>query len=394
MTPGFAFPVRTCAGLLIPLFCAVVATVPEGMAQQRLQVSGFVGTTLFVQDRLFDPGNGQNAQYLAFDQDDADWWHGGDVRNTRLAATMGAARLPNRWRASGLIEADFFGDFSPGAFGREQPMPRIRLAYAQLERGGTRLRFGQDWSPIYGFVPESVTHIAFPLGWGSAGLIGWRFPGIFLRHRLSGTDRRGGAHLHVAVMRGGWGDEDDPELPTAGQRALVPQVQARLDLKGHRQAEIPWEMYLAGHFDRKEIDAPGEMVDGLAVTGGLRLTPGPLAFMVNVYTGRALGHHSAHISQFGDYTSTGVQGQLGLHLDRSWSLWAFGGIDTVAEDDLFPGDRSRNVMFDFALRYATGPLEVGANWMNVRTRWHAPPGMGADVEMTGNQIALSSVLSF
>ena len=33
-------------------------------------------------------------------------------------------------------------------------------------------------------MPVSVTHLAFPLGYGATGMIGWRFPGVFLYHDL------------------------------------------------------------------------------------------------------------------------------------------------------------------------------------------------------------------
>ena len=38
---------------------------------------------------------------------------------------------------------------------------------------------------MFGETPVSLTHIAFPLGYGASGKIGWRFPGIFLYHDLT-----------------------------------------------------------------------------------------------------------------------------------------------------------------------------------------------------------------
>src|SRR6266576_3116857 len=88
----------------------------------------------------------------------------------------------------GVLEADFFGAFSATPappFADEQPQLRIRFAYADLTNGRTTIRFGQFWSPLFGEVPVSVTHVAFPLGYGATGMIGWRFPGLYLYHDLN-----------------------------------------------------------------------------------------------------------------------------------------------------------------------------------------------------------------
>ena len=172
--------------LTVALPLRTTAQTPEEDATS-IQLSGFLSASLFAQDRLFAPGNGQNAQHVALVQDGpSPWWHGGDVRNSRLTLQVSAPDAMQRWASGGTLEFDLFGGFGGGgAFGPEQPLPRLRLAYVEAQREGTRIRLGQDWTPLAGHTPESVSHLAFPPGWGSTGVIGWRFPGLFVRSEVA-----------------------------------------------------------------------------------------------------------------------------------------------------------------------------------------------------------------
>jgi len=66
------------------------------------------------------------------------WFHGADVRYTRLALEIPGPEAFGRWTTSAMVEADFFGDFAPGSAAREQPIPRLRLAYAHPLGAGRR----------------------------------------------------------------------------------------------------------------------------------------------------------------------------------------------------------------------------------------------------------------
>lgn len=383
----------------------LVARAPAASSQdvrtgeaERLTISGLVGATLFTQDELFGPGNGQNAQWVDLD-DIGRWWLGGDVRNTRLLLEIAGPRIGRRWRTGGTVEADFFGGHpGTGAYVAEQPQPRLRLAFGQLSRGGTTLRLGQDWAPLAGYVPESVTHIAFPLGYGSAGQIGWRFPGLFVFQDLA-RGRWGRVGLHAAIMRGGWNDAADPELPTAGQQAGVPQVQARVDVESEERRGTSWGVHLTGHVDRKDIERDMVLTDrvtGHALQLGARIRSGVLTIHGNVYTGRAMGHHAAHISQFGDIRGRGAWAQLGISPGRRWSTWSFFGTDDPRDEDLDPDSRLRNRVFAQMVRFEDGPFAAGLEWLHARTLWwpsDLPAGTGGDLRV-GNQIALSVLLAF
>ena len=149
---------------------------------ETLTISGFVSATLFLDRGVFGAfGQGQNAEWAAapatqpgVDQAFLD----GDIRNTRFNFTFTGSPVMGKWAPKAVIEADFYGAFNGAPpFGDEQPQLRARVLYADLSNGRTTIRIGQMWAPLFAEVPVSLTHIAFPLGYGSAGMIGWRFPG-------------------------------------------------------------------------------------------------------------------------------------------------------------------------------------------------------------------------
>ncbi|MFS8637488.1 MAG: hypothetical protein FWJ74_05335, partial [Gemmatimonadota bacterium] len=321
-THGLRFPAAAVLVLVALAATLILAPSPahaqevRTAGEERLTVRGFVSASLFVDDQFFAPGNGQNAlwaELLELREDE--WFHGGDVRNTRITLDFDGPRVFGNWRARALLEADFFGGFTGvGAFSDEQPNPRLRLAYADLTNGRTTVRIGQAWSPTFGYAPESLTHIGFPLGWGSGGLIGWRFPGIFLYHDLTpggGWD----AELQVAAFRGSWSDELFPDDVSAGEASLWPQLEARFGLGRSPERGTRWEAFIAAHIDHKDLSGPGDDtdfdLDGWAIVGGFRIRPGRFTILANGYVGEAIGQLFAQILQFGDFEGWGVQGQIG-----------------------------------------------------------------------------------
>jgi hypothetical protein len=89
---------------------------------EGIKIRGILSGTLYLQDALFGTGNGQRAEFVT--QENDGWFHGGDVRSTRLGLDFTGPDVVGNWRAGGTIEIDFFGGFtSAGAFGDEQPVP-------------------------------------------------------------------------------------------------------------------------------------------------------------------------------------------------------------------------------------------------------------------------------
>jgi hypothetical protein len=364
-----------------------------------VRLTGFVSATLYAQDALFAPGNGQNAQVVQHQQDGpAGWWHGGDVRNTRVLLEADVAHARD-WKVGGLLEIDLFGGFPSGeAFDREQAYPRLRLAYAGFERSTTRIRVGQDWAPISHDMPASVNRLAFPPGWGAAGVIGWRFPGVFIRHLLH--DGALQAHVHAAAMRGNWtGDADRPDHPTAAQATLVPQLQAALSLAAGPHAELDWSLTAGVHADRKRAprrtDEAAVAPSGWAAAASGRVAPGRFVLRAGGYTGRATGHLATHVSQLEDVGGWGGWGQLGIDLNAGWGARFFVGMDAPDEADILALDSGilENRTASFEVRHEPGPWGVAFEWQHTRTEWwhSATTNRGA---LRGNQAAMGVVVRF
>src|SRR5213082_2014604 len=206
---------------------------------ETLTISGFVSATLFNDRGLFSSfGQGQNAEIAAAPANQPGPNRGifdGDVRNTRLNFTFNAPAVLGKWAPRATIEADFFGAFNGvPPYGDEQPQFRIRHAFVDLSNGRTTLRIGQFWAPFFNTdIPVSLSHIPFPVGLGSGGVVGWRFPGVFLYHDLTPTNPLK-IQLQVAAMKGSGPvtpgiPRDSIGIVGSGEASGAPQVEARVN---------------------------------------------------------------------------------------------------------------------------------------------------------------------
>ena len=381
--------------LTTTLVSAQAVTTSQGVS---VTVRGILSGTFFAQDADFGTGNGQKAQYVTAER--SKWVHGGDVRNMRIGLGINGPEVKPGWRANANVELDFFGSNTAGGnFGDEQPQPRLRLAYMDLTNGRTTLRVGQDWAPTLGTIPQSTTHIGFPLGWGPGGFIGWRFMQIKLMKTLSKAGARTTTRLQLAVMAGSWTDEAAGANNTfsAGERGL-PQVEARFDYSTTR-----WAGYIVGHIDQKDIAGPD--LTSNAVEVGLSTTRGDLSIAANGHVGKAMGHQFAQIVQFGDIKGWGAWAQLGYTLNPKWSLWGFFGTERPDKTNL-----TNNAVTEFdgtaiavadrrfsswlavpMIRYKVGAYALGLEWLHNETQ------VGPDANnkfRSGNQVAFSARYDF
>src|SRR5207244_2590762 len=148
---------------------------------ETLTISGFINATLYTNSgRFVSFGQGQNAAIAdaPANQPTTDKvYTDGDFRNTRLNFTFNGSPVLGKWAPRATVEFDFFGAFNGvPPFGDEQPQIRGRLIFADLSNGRTTVRIGQFWSPSFAEVPASLTHIAFPTGYGARGEISWQSP--------------------------------------------------------------------------------------------------------------------------------------------------------------------------------------------------------------------------
>ena len=387
------------AALLVSGGAAAQDTSPA--SSTSLTIGGFISGTLYAQNQLFGiftQGQAANTGPTPAEELTEDtWFHGGDVRNTRLSLRF-VRQQADDWTTGATFEIDLFGGFAgTEPFGDEMPIPRLRLAFVDLSNGTTRIRMGQMWSLSFGGVPNSLSHIAFPLGYGSGGLIGWRFPGVSVLHTVSGGDGPT-TTFEAALLAGSWSHlsggipADEPGL---GESDLFPQVEARLNFAG--EADFgPWNAYVVGHIDRKDMDGIGvdgavDPLVGTAFEVGGRVVPGPVTLHGNVYYGEAIGQLLGSLTQVGDYVGVGGWGQVGYALSPRVSVWAFGAIEDARDGGtpLPDGARDLNRILAGMLRYDLPGYAVGLEWLRASTDF-----VGVAESTSATQIALSVFYAF
>ena len=385
---------------------AVVDLLPvRAGGREWITIKGFISATYYAQDQKFAFGNGQNAQWpVVPEHTDNEWFSAGDVRNSRLTLGFAGPELGNGLTTGGGLEIDFFGGFTgDGPFSHQQPEPRLRLAYVDLKGPRTTLRVGQYWSPAFGEVPVSLSHVAFPLGFGSAAMIGWRFPGIFLYQELSAADARTRVQLNLGLFEGAWNGPGSAISPlTAGNVGFNPQVEARLNLSGRSASgDTSWKLYGVAHWDEKDLRGPGNLSPGIEsydLTGTLYEIGGSLkvgSFLVhgNIYTSEATGQQFTAITQFGDISDWGAWLQVGLDLTDSWSVFAFHGLTDPDDDDVLewvgPAGRVKNEQSAVMIRWQRQQYQLGLEYLVDTVT------IGADEEeLTGHQFAFSVMYKF
>jgi len=380
---------------------SAVAQAGGGGAQVKLgegvtlTIGGFLNATWFVDAGVFDPagfGQGQSAEWANATQPATDrTFQGAEIRNTRLNFTFAGPPVIGKWSPRAVLEVDFFGTLGAPPFGDEQPNLRARFAYVDLTNGPTTLRIGQFWSPMFGEVPVSTTHIAFPLGYGAAGMVGWRYPGVYLYHDLN-PGKPTTMQLVLSAFEGSGPAVGGTPAVGQGEASGLPQLEARLNFT-HRKPNFSWSGYVVGHVDWKDTSAVGlatPNVTGSAVEAGANVTSGGFTIHGNVYTGKNIGQQFGHITQqissAGEIKGWGGWVQGGYEFTSHVGAWLFYGIDDPDEANspgLTGNFRSKNVDVSGMLRFRAGRYQLGLEYFRANTTW-ATSG-----EQHAGQLALS-----
>lgn len=392
----------------------VFATAP-GMS---VALHGFVSASAFGQDKTFTYGNGQNAEIPAVPAaTNKGSLSGVDVRNTRFWLDFTGARFNEDWGGGGRIEMDFFGGFNgAGAYAEQQPTPRLRQAYMDIANvnSGSTIRIGEQWNLMFPLdnTPTSLSHIAFPLGFG-AGFVGWRYPGVVwmqdLNHGSDGAKWR----LDVGAFSGNWNGPQTANCTpnctinylTAGNANFRPQVEARL-----RVADKDWLAYFVAHYSSLNLKgvnglAPTPIKDKIDSYGyelGGQWKPGPWTFKGLIYSGNALGQIFGAMSQFGDISEAGGFVQAGYNFTPKWSVNAFYSQANPSQSDVrrwVIGESAtvnglmRTQQGALSLQYASGAYELGVEWMYDKLKYQ--PGLhGETRNINGNQVSLNGLYKF
>src|SRR5256714_21204 len=405
-----SFSTLAVAGVLILGARAATAQQVVKLGEgETLTISGFVNGTLFNSRGLFSSfGQGQNAEIAAprvpivgppavpaqpgVNQGIVD----GDVRNTRINFTFNAPPAIGKWAPRATIEADFFGGFNGAPpFGDEQSQFRIRHAFVDLSNGRTTLRIGQFWAPFFNTdIPVSLVHIAFPVGLGSGGVVGWRFPGVFLYHELTPTSPLK-IQLQVAALKGAGpttSGRDSTNNIGNGEASGLPQIETRLNASRKFQ-NVTWSGYVTYHLDWKDLNGTnvrGSNITDWGVETGQYIAAGSFTLHGNFYYGKGLGTQFANINQFQpQIRGWGAWAQAGYDFTSHWSVWADYGMDQP-DYARFNRETTGTLLRQLShtgsalLRVRAGRYAAGLEYFRNTTRW-STGGTSAD------QYALSAL---
>lgn len=385
---------------------------------------GFVDATVFGQDKTFiNYGNGQNAEIPAppTAANKANGYtgslSGADIRNTRFWLDFTGAKLNDDWNGSGRIEMDFFGgNNGTGAYAQQQPIPRLRQAYMDIinPNWGTTVRIGQMWDLMFPLenTPTSLSHIAFPLGYGS-GVVGWRYPGVMLMQDLNHGSQGVKWRFDVAVLEGNWSGPQNvagnatTNYLNGGAAHFKPQVEARL----HAQSSN-WLAYATVHYSEIDLHGVGDIApkpprDSLNSFGydlGGQWKPGPWTFKGLIYAGRALGEIFGAMSQFGNIKEAGGFVQASYNFTPKWSVNGFYAAARPNREDVLawtaPGTAAapgtallRNNMSALSVQYASGNYELGVEWLYDDIRYQLKNSQSSHTT-DGNQVSFSAMYKF
>jgi len=355
-------------------------------AGDTLTISGFINATMFNNRGLFDFGQGQNAEWASLAQPATDQgFLDGDIRNTRIRFDFASGPVLGKWAPKATLEADFFGAFNGAPpFGDEQPQLRARFAYVDLTDGRTTLRIGQFWAPLFGEVPVSVTHLAFPLGYGATGMIGWRFPGLFLYHDLR-PGKPLTVQLQLALLKGS-GPAVGATGVGSGEASGKPQFEARFNL-AKKFGGASWNGYVVYHVDNKDVNGVGVSggnLNGWGIETGHNVTSGKLTVHGNYYFGHNLGQQFGHITQGagsnavaaqqGRIQGWGAWAQAGYDFTTHWGVWFYYGMD---QPDASKFQQQNGVALlrqlshdtDALVRFRAGRYALGLEYFRAVTRW-------------------------
>jgi len=366
---------------------------------------GFIDATAFSQNKSFTFGNGQNAEYPI--PGSRGTLSGVDVRNTRFWLDFSGAKVVGDWVGGGHLEMDFFGgNNGTGPYSQEQPLPRLRQAYMVLENPltGSSFKIGQMWDLMFPLddLPNSLSHIAFPLGYGS-GIIGWRFPGIVfsqdLNHGSTGPQWR----LDVGAFEGTWNGPGTPvNYLSAGNAGFRPQIEARL----HVEQPKEWMLFAAAHWSQINLAGVGgteatpvkRQFASEAFEVGGQWTPGQWVLRSVAYTGRGIGQIFGDLSQFGDIKDTGAYVMGGYKFTSNWSANVFYAFSKPNSNDVvrWLNHGSTGLLKDRQvaanLQYTVGDYAFALEWIHAVLN-STSNGVNR-VTTSGNQVNVSAYYKF
>ena len=334
--------------LMRPLMSASGKTIPEQeniTDKINLQFSGFIKLEAFYDNTevaqgdwllYVNPGNSPKADQSVFSM---------NARHSRICMNMEGPSIGKDGKINGYIEVDFGGGFPNSSTAARQPQLRMRHAWAEINYPAWEARFGQDWALISGPFPNTTS---FVVGAGKGNL--WmRYP------QIRYTIKRNPVKFSVSINRPMAGNTKyndfaggDFDIVSDGERSGLPWIMGRLWYNmGEKTVSV------SGHVGKEQIDdlsGKHHCMKTMSFNTDLQVTSGPVSVTARAFYGENLNSFFGGVFQGFTRDSTSVSniasrggwGQLVYKFDDSWSATIGGGTDDPDDNDLVPGNRSRN----------------------------------------------------
>jgi hypothetical protein len=246
---------------------------------------------------------------------------------------------------SGRIEIDFYGG---GA--SNKPNPMLRLAYADFHwrKSGWHLIAGQATDVISPLVPSTIN---YSVQWW-AGNIGYRRPQIRVQKELGLSDTSS-LQLAGALTRDIGSTDSVFTGVDSGTDSGVPGVQGRMGWSFDRKGGGSTDFGLSGHWNTETVHLNEEGdhrdFDSWSVNLDFKTSLSEhYRLLAEAYTGVNLAQYLGCIGQSYDVDANRDIGDVGgwIALEMGpfgkMTYWAGVNLSDVDDEDIEPGDRSRN----------------------------------------------------
>jgi hypothetical protein len=171
------------------------------------------------------------------------------ARQTRLGLRVTGLTAANA-KATGVVEADFYGGFPSVGVGDNMGIVRLRLANVRLDWQKASLVVGQDWAVFAPENPVSIASAGIPL-MAANGNPWARLPQVRVEWHDSAVLLQG------AVLAPSTGDFSSAylDVPASGQLSQVPFVQGRAAVRSSnwRGLKRPASIGVSGQYGRARV---------------------------------------------------------------------------------------------------------------------------------------------
>lgn len=287
-------------------------------------------------------------------------------RLTRLGMNFTAPTKLSDWTVSGKLETDWQN--GGGLTAESRPLPRIRHAYINLQRGATGWLFGQTWDVISPLFPSPNDDT---LMW-NAGNLGDRRPQVRYTHEPAS-----GVNTQIALGLTGAIDAKDLDANGVrdGEDSGAPNIQARIGWKDRATSVGIW-----GH---RAWERTTKLVAGSALFNsysvGLDLQhqfSTAWDLKGEFWTGKNLSDFRGGIGQ-GIDPATGTEirahggwGEVGYTTSRKWRIALGYTEDRATDRDVPAGGRLKNYAYYLANRWRLGgSIDLGLNYLYWSTQY-------------------------